>query len=211
MGKLSVVFEALRELAPVLKRNLGPMWLVTFTRAYMKSGKLFKSTSWGTNPSDESEFVKPLAVIPSLYFMLIKKWGREEAYKKMEDILEQIALQDDFRVCRREGIFEETDSFKRWLLFKKHLLDKTNGWVNLFHFKEISDKRIYYTQSRCIYLDFFSELNVKELTYFFCNVDRKIYARLFPQYSFHRDHNSENTLAYGAKECIYCFEQKNKK
>ena len=61
---------------------------------------------------------------------------------------------------------------------------------------------------RCIFKDFFTEVEMAELTKLFCEVDKEFFPKAFPEFEFSRNGSCENTIAYGKDHCEFVFERK---
>jgi hypothetical protein len=72
---------------------------------------------------------------------------------------------------------------------------------------EKSDKKYSFKVTRCLFYEFFDELNIPELTAIMCSVDNAIFNSYLPEeLIFHRD-GLNKTIVAGSKYCTFTVEK----
>jgi len=205
MNHLKTVLFAILGLQRVLWKHLGFRWPAMLLKAFANSGKLIDQTRWKEDPSEEAEYLKLIAVFAALYLDLLMKFPEEKARRIQREIMETAVLNDDMIASRQCGLLDTVDPFRRFQQFNKHLSQEGSGKFNHLIFYSREPHEIHYLQTRCLFHDFFTEVGLPELTRYFCNIDRVIYQKIFPEYHFNRNGNWANTLGYGAPQCEFVF------
>jgi hypothetical protein len=90
-----------------------------------------------------------------------------------------------------------------------NLMDREGApQFNTRNYVKRNDMTCHFKITRCVFNDFFTDVQFPELTKLFCEVDKEFFPHAFPEFSFHRDGSWENTIAYGKDHCEFIFERK---
>ena len=106
----------------VLKKELGWKWLPFLVKCSILSKGLFKRTKWGKQKNNESEFLKPYAIVVMLYIKLKEKFGKDKAFLIMRTIIVPVGCIQQNALLDETNISDD-EPMKRLMAFN-NLMDK---------------------------------------------------------------------------------------
>jgi len=200
--------EQFQILKSVLRQETGWRWPFLLASSLVKKNKVVAHTRWANNADDEALFIRRIAITASLFKQLIKKTGRDRAYRIMRKIVIPIGCNEQWEHIRSLNLPEKT-GMERLMAFHA-LMDRVGApKFNTRKYIEQDDTTCHFIITRCVFNDFFSEAGVSELTQLFCEVDSEFFPAAFTDLTFHRGGDPENTIAYGKDHCEFIFEKKS--
>lgn len=144
--------------------------------------KKFKKTIKTDLPDD---FVKSSGFVAWLYICLSEKIGKEKAFKIMKIAVSTtgFAIQQS-SFCK----VDEPLSMKNLVKYQQLANSKGTTKLNTMEIIKQSNKRYEFRITRCLFLEFFTQLGVRELTSIYCSVDNAIFNSYMPEkLTFHRN------------------------
>jgi hypothetical protein len=204
--KRTISKEQITILKSVLKQELGRTWPLFLLSCLLKKKSLFSSTRWAKNSGAETEFVKRLSIIASVYRTLAEKSGREKAFNIIKKIVVPVGCSEQWAHFNSLALSKERGMGR---LMKFHnLMDREGApQFNTRNYVKHNSTTCHFKITRCVFNDFFTEVQCPELTKLFCEVDKEFFPNAFPEFSFHRESSWENTIAYGKDHCEFIFER----
>jgi hypothetical protein len=189
-----------------LQQEVGRTWPLFLLSCLLKKKSLFSSTRWAKNSGAEAKFVKRLSIITSVYRTLAEKIGREKAFNIIKKIVVPVGCSEQWAHFNSLALSKERGMGR---LMKFHnLMDREGApQFNTRNYIKRNDTTCHFIIKRCVFNDFFTEVKFPELTKLFCEVDKEFFPNAFPELSFHRENNWENTIAYGKDHCEFIFER----
>ena len=202
-GSLKV--SEIRIIQSVLGDFIGRVWFVFLLSCWRKARSLFKNTKWDLESGPETRFVKRLALAAAMYRELTLKFGRETAFDIVQRIVVQIGFEEQsVNASQMRGTWDT--EFSRLDAFHNLMDEKGGPRFNTRTFLQRDRNLCHFRVTRCVFYDFFSSIDVPELTKLFCEVDRVFFTTEFPSVKFHRNGSWENTIAFGKDFCEFIFE-----
>ncbi len=169
----------------ILKRELGWTWFFFLVRCLLSSTELFKKTQWGKEKNSEAKFIKPYSLVAMLYLKLKKKFGKERAFKLINEIIVSVGCAQQTELLTSIEI-SDNDPMNRLMAFN-NLMDKKGATqFNKRRYIQNNDNICHFKISRCVYKDFFDTVGIPELTEYFCEVDKVFFPSAFPKLKVHR-------------------------
>jgi hypothetical protein len=199
--------EQITIIKSVLQREVGRTWPLFLIFCLLKKKSLFSSTRWAKNAGAEAGFVKRLSLIASVYRAFVEKSGRKKAFNIIEKIVVPVGCSEQWAHFHSLGLSQE-QGMGRLMKFHNLMDRKGAPQFNTRAYIKRNDTTCHFIITRCVFNDFFTEVQCPELTTLFCEVDKEFFPHAFPEFSFHRDGTWENTIAYGKDQCEFIFERK---
>jgi len=150
-----------------------------------------------------AEFINTTGFIAWLYIRLTKRVGKSQAFEiiRVALLTSGLAVQQvHFRNVEAERTF---DNLK---IYQKKANREGSTRLNSMEVIEENDHLYHFRVTRCVFHEFFSYLQVPELTSIMCSVDNAIFNTYLPEVlTFHRK-GIGNTLYSGKKYCEFVIE-----
>ena len=200
-------FKEIKTIKSILKACIGLAWPLILFKALAKKNAIFNKTRWSKISELESEFIKRISSAPALYLTLVERFGREKAFKVMEELLVSVGCEEQW-VHLKSLDFNKGSEMKRLMAFNELMDQKGAPQFNTREYITQDDTTCHFIITRCVFNDFFAEAGTPELTKLFCEVDHRFFPEAFPGLTFHRGNSWENTIAYGKEHCEFVFERK---
>jgi hypothetical protein len=193
----------------ILREELEAQWPIMLLKAAKMSGALFRQTHWVGSGGTEASFVRRLAFPAAVYFQMrdMARIGKERALRIVERMTLDVGCREQWSHMKSMRTAERSGMAR--LMAFHDLMDEWGApRFNTRIYKEKTDSRCHFVISRCVFMDFFTEVGAPELTKCFCKVDRRFFPDAFPDFKFHRGDSWENKIAYGKSQCEFVFEKK---
>jgi hypothetical protein len=199
----------IRIMASVLSSEIGWSWPLLLLKCLFSKSSILSATHWAGREDDEARFAKRLCPSVALYRGLIDRIGKDRAFEAMRRILVPIGCQEQLGNVSSLNPGDADAMDKLWAFYE---FMGTRG-VGQFVDRSLVEKRddlLHYEVRSCFFDRFYGEVEMPELTQFFCEVDTQFFPEAFPEFEFHRGSSLENTVAYGEDHCDFVFERKRK-
>ncbi len=150
-----------------------------------------------------SDFIETAGFMAWMYIRLKKKLGNDTAFEiiRATVLTSGLAVQQaNFRNVEKPRTFAN--------LVKYQQLNNQEGTtkLNTMEVVEQSEKRYEFRITRCLFKEFFTHINVLELTSIMCSIDNAIFNSYLPeQITFHRN-GLGKTFMSGHKYCEFVVE-----
>jgi hypothetical protein len=198
----------IRVVKDVLSEVVGWKWPYILIKGLARKKAIFASTQWAKERDSESSFVRRFSLPSALFLELADRIGRQEAFAAMRRILVPIGCSEQWSHLR--SLKDSATTPMRRLMAFHDLMDERGApQFNRREYVERSDNTCHFVITRCVFNDFFTEAGTPELTRLFCEVDSEFFPAAFPEFTFHRGHSCENTIAFGEDRCEFIFESAN--
>lgn len=205
--KRTISKEQITIIKSVLQREIGRTWPIFLLSCLLKRKGLFSDTRWAKNAGAEAAFAKRLALIASVYRAFVEKSGREKAFSIIKEIVVPVGCSEQWAHFHSLGLSQE-QGMGRLMKFHNLMDRKGAPQFNSRNYVKRNEKTCHFKITRCVFHDFFTDVQFPELTKLFCEVDKEFFPHAFHEFSFHRDGSWENTIAYGKDHCEFIFERK---
>lgn len=191
----------------ILSKEIGWALPLLLIKCLIRKNKLFKNTKWSKVKGEESEFVKRLPLVSTIYLELKRRYDTEKAITIIRNIIVPIGLNESMT-----GFQTLKNSKKTPLEYLISYLDfideKGAGRFCNREYPKKNNHVCHRVVTKCPFHGFFSEAGTPELTQLFCEVDKVFYEKVFPELIFHRGNSWKNTIAYGRDHSDFIFESK---
>jgi hypothetical protein len=197
----------IRIMASVLSSEIGWSWSLLLLKCLISKSSIFNATHWAGREDDEARFAKRLCLTVALYRGLIDRIGRDRAFEAMRRILVPIGCQEQLGHVSSLNPDRAHAMDKLWAFYEFMGTGGVGRFVDR-SLVEKTDDLLEYEVKGCFFDRFYREVEMPELTQFFCEVDAEFFPKAFPEFEFHRGSSMENTVAYGEDHCRFVFERK---
>lgn len=193
----------------VLSRKVGWLWPIFLIKCLFRNKSMFSKSRWSKSEGAESEFVRRFSLASAVYLELQAKFGKEEAFETMKNILIPIGCNEQWKHFQSLEVFGKKPMEQ--LMEFNDLMDREGApQFNERKYTRQDRNTCHFAITRCVFKDFFTEMGTPELAKLFCEVDREFFPKAFPDLVFHRGSSWKNTIAYGMDHCEFIFEKKNR-
>jgi hypothetical protein len=190
-----------------LRASVGRTWPLLVLQALRTKKALLGQSRWSKTRGPEAQFVKRIALAPALYLELVERNGRDEAFQAVEQILVPIGCAEQWDHLNAIDVAGKSP-MGRLRAFNERMDEKGGPRFNEREVLRQDDEMCHFVITKCVFYDFFTEVETPELTKLFCDVDRRFFPEAFPGLRFHRRGSWENTIAYGQDHCEFVFESR---
>ena len=190
-----------------LSACVGWSWPLVVLKALRGKNVLFDKSHWPKTRGPEAQFVKRISLAPALYLELAERIGKDKAFQTVEQILVPIGCAEQWDHLHAIDLTGQSP-MERLRAFNERMDRKGSPRFNRREVVRQDGKMCHFLITRCVFNDFFTEVDTPELTGLFCDVDRRFFPEAFPGLRFHRGGSWENTIACGQDHCEFVFERR---
>lgn len=193
----------------VLREELGIQWPIILFKAIGMQKALFRETHWANRGGAEASFVRRLALPAAVYAQIrgLRGINEEQALTTVGKLILNVGCREQWSHLKSLPTVEP-GGMARLMAFHDLMDEKGAPRFNTRIYLEKSENRCDFLITRCVFMDFFREVNAPKLTRFFCEVDRSFFPEAFPDFIFHRGDSWQNTIAFGESQCKFVFERR---
>lgn len=196
-------------LRKVLREELGIQWPMILLQAIGRQKALFSETHWANLGGAETTFVRRLALPAAVYAQIqgLPRISEEKALNTVGKLIVDVGCREQWSHLKSLPT-SEPSGMARLMAFHDLMDEMGAPRFNTRIYLEKSESRCDFLITRCVFMDFFREVNAPKLTRFFCEVDRQFFPEAFPDFIFHRGDSWNNTIAFGEPQCKFVFEKR---